>query len=115
MEEQDLFQLANQLSSRGMLESTKSGGEALPISLMVRHTSIQNTLPRAERKKILESLFSEKLNGLVGNGLEVDYDSLSVSGQTMDAKVEVNQLPAVYDSLKKQDIEVYPNTKMAAI
>lgn len=115
MEEKDLFQLAQKLSSRGMLEHFDGGGEALPVSLMVRSDAFRKTPSRAQRKQMLKSMFTQKLNDLIGNGLEVDFNSLSVSGQTVDAKLEVSHLPSIFNSLKQRDVDIYPNTQSYAL
>ena len=107
MDAEELARLAQKLSSQGMTDSLKNGKEAIPVSLMIPERFTETS--REVRKELLKNEFEKKLDNDVEGNLEVDFSKISVSGQTVQAKLDINSIHPVLDFLKEKQIEIYPN------
>lgn len=107
MEANDLIRVAQKLSASGMAEHLADGREAVAVALMIPEPA--NIKSREERKDYLKKQFSEKLNGWTDKGLEVDFNSLSVSGQTINAKMGIESIEPLVQYLSNANLKVYPN------
>jgi hypothetical protein len=114
MELKELMQFATKLSAQGMTDHLRNGMEAIPVSLFLPMKFGERS--RAERKTMLQKEFSNKLSTpLCREGVEVDFDSLSVSGQTVDAKLGIQNINDFSNYLNKHDISIYPNIKQQIV
>jgi hypothetical protein len=107
MEFSDINKWAQKLSSRGVTEHLENGKEAVPVSLMLTGKLTEKS--REVRKEMLKSQFSDKLAGLANSNIEVDFNSISPSAQTIQAKLGIEDLQFFVNELKQQDLEIYPN------
>lgn len=107
MEANDLIKIAQKLSASGMAEHLAEGQEAVPVSLMIPERT--NIKSREERKAYLKRQFSERLSRWEKEGLEVDFNSLSVSGQTINAKMGIDSIKPLFQYLTNNGLKIHPN------
>ena len=91
----------------------KNGTPALPVSLMIPDRLTQPS--RAERKIALKEQFQHRLQGLENKGLEVDFNSISPSGQTIKAKLSVASIERMVAELQFRNLQVFPDTQQQVI
>lgn len=108
MEFSDIYNWAQKLSSHGTVEHLENGKEAVPVSLMI--TDKINEKSREARKQMLMNTFSAKLASVAnGSNIEIDFNSISTSAQTIQAKLGIDDLHFLVNTFKQQNLEIYPN------
>ena len=63
---------------------------------------------RAERRKYLQVQFSQLAEVLIQQGAQVDFETMSVSGQTIEAALPLEHYEEIVEKLTKQDFRVDP-------
>lgn len=106
---EELEKVAKKMVETGETAQLKNGDLAIPVALST--SSVFMVKSRDERKKMLLKQFQEKLDTLADKGLEVDFGSISVSGQTVEAKLSLQFINAVLAELKEQKLDIYPVRK----
>lgn len=107
MNANQLEKLAKRQLEKGMVDHLQSGELAITVSLSTSQKL--PSVPREQRKQILVEEFREKLDRL--NGLEVDFNTLSLSAQTVEAKLSLNKLQQLHRSLESESLTIYPVIK----
>jgi hypothetical protein len=105
MKTKELTSIAHDLSLQGLLLHLNNGEEAIPVSLMITERFTEGE-PRPKRKELLMQRFTACLNQFGNNDLEADFNSISVSGQTINAKMAVRKIKAIVDVLQTDKIDV---------
>ncbi|WP_422358856.1 hypothetical protein [Reichenbachiella sp.] len=107
MDGKSLLNIAKELSEKGFTDKLGSGEKAINVAL---GSQVQfHDGSRALRREKLKSQFTESLKLINPDDVEVDFDSLSVSGQTVNAKIKIERLIDVCNKLDNQKINIYPN------
>lgn len=94
--------LLRKLEGQGAIELLKGGARGVRVSCQYR--PVLGKQPRTERARVLKDCFVE-LSQKVPD-LEIDLTTLSVSGQTVEALVPVEQFDQVERKLEEKDIRV---------
>lgn len=88
----------------GAIDKLANGRDGVRVSLMWK-----TTLPaasRSTRRSMLRQKFENVANDIRAYGAEVDLDSVSISGQTVEAILPIDKYDEISDKLKKEDIRV---------
>ena len=88
----------------GLTERSADGVETVRISIQCRQTAAGHT--RDSWCGVLQAWEREVDRTLAPHGGRVVRDSLSVSGQTVEAVVPVAELPAVFEEMGQRDARV---------
>ena len=86
------------------MTSLPAGGEGVRVTLQVPLPRVA----RRERKVLLKQEVDRLREDLEAMGVVVDPDSLSVSAQTAEATIPVDDYDGVVETLKKKDVRVDP-------
>lgn len=105
----ELGRLAKKLLTQGMLDHLGNGRDAISVSLMLPDRVTEKSLE--VRKSLLKNKFSEKLTDISQEILEVDLSSISPSGQTVQAKIDIDSILEIYQKLNEKNIQIYPNLR----
>jgi hypothetical protein len=114
MKTKELISIAQRLSRQGLLPHLTNGDEAIPVSLMITERFIDSE-SRQKRRELLTQKFSVCLDQFGKSDLEADFNSISVSGQTINAKLAVRKLEAIVDVLESSDIDVRPVVEVQVV
>ena len=90
--------LSTQPDVRKWALSERRGSRLAPVS---------GTFPTffsCARRKVLRDKFSKVADAVVPLGVKIDFDSVSVSAQTVDAEIPVEKLETVTAALQKDDV-----------
>jgi hypothetical protein len=90
-----------QLASQGLVAKMASGKDGLRVSLQYQPRLSSKSLD--ERRQVLEREFAARTQDPL---VEVDQDSLSVTGQSVEALVAANDYEDVRRSLEASDLRV---------
>jgi hypothetical protein len=102
------MKLLKKLRQIGAIEHLDAGVDGVRVSLQCR---LKLTDPsRTGRRNILKSEFERIARDLSKEGAKVDLDSISVSGQTVEAVLPLDKYDHLTDALSKQDVRVDPVT-----
>lgn len=93
----------SKLRERGQLARTPDGDEAVPVSLMCQVPLKAGS--RAGRKDELHAFFA-RLGDEFGHELAMNPQSLSVTGQTVEALIPVDTFKRTVDSLASRQVRV---------
>ena len=85
------------LRDRGLLESSSSGAECVRLSVQYTPRLAEKT--REERRQVLSCWADRLREALAPHGAEIVPDSLSLTAQTLEAKVPVEEYPDVESKL----------------
>lgn len=88
----------------GAVERLATGQDGVRVSLMWDSTLSQPS--RSARRDLLKQKFESTANDIIPDGAEVDLNSISVSGQTVEAVLPINNFDQITDKLKQQSIRV---------
>lgn len=96
-----------------MLSTLDDGSEA--VSLAVQFPGDLPRLDRAARREWLHSHFSQLGEALPVNALEMHPETLSISGQSIEARCAVRELPKVKQLLESSGHRVSITRKLQAV
>ena len=96
-----------------MLSTLDDGSEA--ASLAVQFPGDLPRLDRAARREWLHSHFSQLGEALPANALEMRPETLSISGQSIEARCAVRELPKVKQLLESSGHRVSITRKLQAV
>ncbi|MEX2233626.1 MAG: hypothetical protein WD824_15790 [Cyclobacteriaceae bacterium] len=113
MNAEEFVRAASKMAERGETNRLKNGDVAISVSVFYPEKLAIKS--RVERKRVLKKSFREKLVDLQSEGLEVDFDTISTSGQTVEAKVRLESVRSLFDKLQQKSLEIYPNSKHQVI
>lgn len=102
------MKLLKKLRQLGAIEHLDAGADGVRVSLQYRSRLADPS--RARRRDILKSEFERIAHDLITEGAKVDLDSMSVSGQTVEAVLPLDKYDHLKDELSKQDVRVDPLT-----
>lgn len=102
------IKLLNKLRQLGAIEHTDAGADGVRVSLQYRSRLTDSS--RARRRDILKNEFERIAHDLVSEGVKVDLESMSISGQTVEAVLPVDKYDHLTDELNKQNVRVDPLT-----
>jgi hypothetical protein len=88
----------------GAVDKLANGQEGVRVSLMCNSTLPRTS--RSARRNILQQRFGDVANDILPDGAEIDLNSLSVSGQTVEAVLPIDNYDRIAEKLKQQDIRV---------
>jgi hypothetical protein len=114
MKTKELTSIAQDLSRQGLLPHLTNGEDAILVSFMIKDKFTDGE-PRQKRKEILKQKFSACLGKFAKSDLEADFNSISVSGQTINAKLAVRKISTVVDALQTSEIDVRPVVDMQLV
>lgn len=100
--------MLKKLRQLGAIEHLDAGTDGVRVSLQYRSRLTDPS--RARRRDILKSQFERIAHDLVSEGAKVDLDSMSISGQTVEAVLPVDKYDDLTNELSKQDVRVDPLT-----
>jgi predicted thioesterase len=63
-------------------------------------------LPREQRRRVLEDRFRALAASMPGAVCRIDFDTISVSGQTVEATVDAVSLPEIQEKLRHEHVRV---------
>lgn len=92
------------LIDRGLLATTPSGLPAVRVSLQYRPRFHERS--RSRRRELLADAFDRIASWLEPRGAEVDLDTLSVSGQTVEALLPVDDYDELAGELERAQIRI---------
>ncbi len=92
------------LYKRGAVDRLSNGKDGIRVSL--QYKSKLSTPSRSYRRTLLQETFENIAKVILSEGAEIDLNSLSVSGQTVEAVLPVDKYDNITDKLKAQDIRV---------
>lgn len=95
-------QLRAKLAKAGLIEKLDSGLEAVPVSLFFAPRIVEKSRPLRRAK--LASKFEEIAQRFGSRSVKVDLDSLSLSGQTIEALISVDQFDEVVAQLESDQV-----------
>ena len=93
----------------GAVDRLANGQDGVRVSLMCSLTLSQTS--RSARRDLLRQKFESAANDILPDGAEVDLNSISVSGQTVEAVLPIDNYDDITDKLKQQSIRVDLLTK----
>lgn len=102
------LKLVKKLRQLGAIEHLDAGADGVRVSLQCRLKLTDQS--RTQRRDILKSEFERIAHDLSSEGAKVDLDSMSVSGQTVEALLPLDKYDHLTDKLSKQDVRVDPLT-----
>lgn len=88
----------------GAVDRLPNGQDGVRVSLQYRSRLTSGS--RSSRRDLLKQTFEDIAKDIVSDGAEVDLNSLSVSGQTVEAILPVDQYDDITDKLNQQNIRV---------
>ncbi|MHC4548631.1 MAG: hypothetical protein ACYTEZ_07620 [Planctomycetota bacterium] len=94
--------IIRKLRMRGALKRLRTGDEGVEVSLM--YEPRPEGASRAERRRFLEDEFRVLADEI--DEAELDLGSISVTGQTVSAKLPVDRLQVLCDRLQQRHIRV---------
>ena len=100
--------LLERLYKLGAIERMANGQDGVRVSLMWDSTLSEPSRPA--RRDLLRQKFECVANEILPDGAEVDLNSISVSGQTVEALLPIDNYDQITDKLKQQSIRVAPLT-----
>jgi hypothetical protein len=95
---------AQKLSERGLVGKTPAGRPAVRVSLQYQHRFEEPS--RDARRRLLSDAFEPIARWLESNDAHVDLDSLSVSGQTVEALLPIDDYDELTSKLQHHDVRV---------
>jgi hypothetical protein len=95
--------LLEKLRRNQSLRTMSDGREGVAVT--VQYVGDPPRATRGERRNWLQDLFAQ-LSDRLGSGLEITPDSLSLSGQTVEAVVPVAELDALSDRLSGEQFRL---------
>lgn len=102
------LKLLKKLRELGAIEHLEAGADGVRVSLQYRSRLTEPS--RDRRRDILISEFKRIAHDLITEGAKVDLNSISVSGQTVEAVLPLDKYDQLTDELSKQDVRVDPLT-----
>jgi hypothetical protein len=93
----------------GAVGRLANGQDGVRVSLMWNSALPQTS--RSARRDLLQQKFECAANDILPDGAEVDLNSISVSGQTVEAVLPIDNYDDITDKLKQQSIRVDLLTK----
>lgn len=102
------LKLLKKLRQLGAIEHLDAGADGVRVSLQCRLKLTEQS--RIRRRDVLKSEFERIADDLSKEGVKVDLDSISVSGQTVEAVLPLDKYDDLTDKLSKQDVRVDPLT-----
>lgn len=97
---------AQKLADRGYAEPTAAGAQAVRVSLQYRQPLEERS--RAARRQQLQTAFERIAELLRTEGADVDLESISTSGQTVEALLPLDSFDELSERLSEEDIRVDP-------
>lgn len=96
--------LLERLYKLGAVDRLANGQDGVRVSLMWNSTLSQTS--RSARRDLLQQKFESAANDILPDGAQVDLNSISVSGQTVEAVFPIDNFDDITDKLKQQSIRV---------
>ncbi len=96
--------LKRKLSQLDLLEALPSGETGVRVTL--QHTPRLTESSRADRRAFLDRRLSQIAKRLAATGCRVEIESLSVSGQTVEAVIPIDQYDEIEDQMKDEQIRL---------
>lgn len=94
----------DKLYKLGAVDRLPNGQDGVRVSLQYRSRLTSGS--RSDRRDLLKQAFEDIAKDIVSDGAEVDLDSISVSGQTVEAILPVTQYDDITDKLNQQNVRV---------
>ena len=98
--------LFKKLEKLGALGTLHSGTKGVYVSLQYKPSLTE--LSRSARRDALRAEFEKVARAIEPQGAEVDLDSISVSGQTVEALLPIDHYEELESRLNRQNIRVDP-------
>jgi len=92
------------LEKLGALVTLHTGAQGVRVSLQYTPGLAEHS--RSARRDTLRTEFERVAQSIASQGAEVDLDSISVSGQTVDACLPIDQYEELISKLHEQQIRV---------
>lgn len=105
--------LVEKVIKQGGLERLHTGANGVRVSLQYEPRLLTPSFP--DRKLELKREFERIAQSLNQRGAELDLDSISVSGQTVEALLPIDQLAEIEEDLSDRNIRVDLVIKREAI
>ena len=87
-----------------LLEALPSGVQGVRVS--IQYLPRMSKGSRSERRALLEGRFRQIAGGLIGDGGMIEFDTLSVSGQCLEAVVPINHYDQIEHRLREKNIRI---------
>lgn len=94
----------DKLAKIGAIERLNTGDNAVRVSLQYE-PRLRNP-SRSDRRETLKSEFEQIAQSIDARGAEVNLESLSVSGQTVEALIPVDSFDAIAEELSSKNVRV---------
>lgn len=91
------------LYDTGAIDRLSNGQDGVRVSLQYQSATSGS---RSSRRTLLKQAFKDIAKEIVSEGAEVDLDSISVSGQTVEAILPVDNYDNIAGKLNQQNIRV---------
>jgi hypothetical protein len=101
------------LHQLGAIDRLANGQDGVRVSLMWNSRLSDPSL--SARRDLLLQKFECIANDILSDGAEVDFNSISVSAQTVEAVIPIPNYDYITDKLKQQSIRVDPLTRQRVI
>jgi|GEM_PF-2678754 len=102
-------QVLDRLYKLGAIDRLANGQDGVKVSLMWQTRLSEPSL--SARKDLLQRKFESAANDILPDGAEVNLNSISISAQTVEAVLPINNFDDITKKLKQQSIRVDPLTR----
>ena len=101
--------LLERLHQLGAIDRLSNGQDGVRVTLMWTARMTEPSL--SARRDLLLQKFECTANNILPDGAEVDLSSISISGQTVEALLPIDNYDYLTDKLKQQSVRVDPLTR----